>query len=179
MNRTLLAASFALLLPALAAAKSSPVLQPGDDAPVFSAVADNGKTFDLESRRGHWTVLYFYPKAGTPGCTKQACAFRDGIDAIKKTGAEVYGISRDTLKAQRKFKKEHRLPFTLIADPHGEVIGAYGTEGFLGYSKRWTFLVDPSLTIRWVERDVDPALDAQRVAAELTKLMAAEKTEKK
>ncbi|MDE2490294.1 MAG: peroxiredoxin [Elusimicrobia bacterium] len=174
MNRSLLAV-LALLLPLTARAKDAPApLKPGDPAPVFSVVADNGKTFDLESRRGHWTVLYFYPKAGTPGCTKQACAFRDGIDAIRKTGAAVYGISRDTLKAQRRFKKEHHLPFTLIPDPHGEIIGAYGTEGFLGYSKRWTFILDPKLTIRWVERDVDPALDAQRVAAELEKLQAAQ-----
>ncbi len=173
MNKTLLAAAFALLLPALAAAKDAPApLKVGDDAPIFSATADTGKTFNLEKRRGDWTVLYFYPKAGTPGCTKQACAFRDGIDAIKKTGAEVFGISRDTLKAQREFKKTHRLPFTLIADPHGEVISVYGTEGFLGYSKRWTFLVDPALKIRWIEHDVDPALDAQRVAAELKKLQA-------
>jgi thioredoxin-dependent peroxiredoxin len=174
MNRAPLAALLALLLPALAAAKGAPVtLKAGDPAPVFAATADSGKTFDLASRRGHWTVLYFYPKAGTPGCTKQACAFRDGIAAIRRTGAEVYGISRDTLKAQRKFKKEHHLPFTLIADPRGRIIGAYGTRGFLGYSKRWTFLVDPTLTIRWVERDVDPALDARRVAAELKTLQAA------
>ena len=173
MKTTALAVALTALLAPLAAAKDAPApLKPGDAAPQFTATDDSGKAFSLESRRGSWTVLYFYPKSGTPGCTKQACAFRDGIDAIRKTGAEVYGVSRDTLKKQQSFKAKHRLPFSLIADADGKVVGAYGTGGMLGFSKRWTFLIDPALTIRWVEKDVDPALDAQRVAAELVRLQS-------
>lgn len=174
MNRPTLAVALAALLAPFAAAQGAPApLQPEDPAPLFAAADDAGKTFSLESRRGSWTVLYFYPKSGTPGCTKQACAFRDGIDAVRKTGAEVYGISRDSVKRQRAFKAKHRLPFTLLADADGKVIKAYGAGGLMGFSKRWTFLIDPELKIRWVEKDVDPALDAQRVAAELTRLQSA------
>ena len=174
MNRPTLDVAFAVLLAALASAPSAAApLQPGDSAPLFTATSDAGKDFSLESRRGSWTVLYFYPKSGTPGCTKQACAFRDSLDAIRKTGAEVYGVSRDTLENQQAFKLKHRLAFTLLADPDGKVVAAYGTAGLLGYSKRWTFLIDPGLTIRWVEKDVDPALDAQRGTAELTRLQSA------
>lgn len=175
MKIPLLAAVLALsslAVPVLA--KDAPALKVGDAAPAFTAVADDGKDFALESRKGSWTVLYFYPKSGTPGCTKQACAFRDGIDAIRKTGAEVYGVSKDTLERQRAFKAEHRLPFALIADPDGKVIALYGTKkNLVGLSKRWTFLIDPELKIRWIEKDVDPALDAQRVNDELKRLMAA------
>jgi len=142
-------------------------LKPGDPAPAFTARTDQDRTFDLQERKGKWTVLYFYPKSGTPGCTKQACAFRDDMEAIRKLGAEVFGLSRDSVQSQRKFSLKHKLPFTLLADPEGKVINAYGTAGLLGYSKRWTFIVGPDLSIRWMRKDVDPVLDAQEVAGAL------------
>jgi peroxiredoxin Q/BCP len=146
-------------------------LKPGDAAPLFTAQTQGGETFDLASRRGQWTVLFFYPKAGTPGCTKQVCAFRDSVRTIRAAGAEVYGISADTVEAQAAFHKEHQLAFTLLADPDGTVIAAYGTKmPLLPMSKRWTFIIDPELKIRQVQHDVDPALDAQRVAAEIARL---------
>lgn len=149
-------------------------LQPGDAAPLFTAQTQDGTTFDLASRKGQWTVLFFYPKAGTPGCTKQVCAFRDSVKTIRAEGAEVYGISADTVEAQAAFHKEHQLAFTLLADPDDKVIEAYGTKmPLLSMSKRWTFIIDPALKIRQVQHDVDPALDAQRVAAEIVKLKAA------
>lgn len=144
-----------------------------DAAPLFKTQTQDGKEFDLASRKNSWTVLYFYPKAGTPGCTKQACAFRDAIDQIHQQGAEVFGISADTVAEQAAFHKEHHLNFTLLADPEGKVIKMYGTKmDDKNLSKRWTFIIDPQLKIRWVEKDVDPALDAQRVAAEIKKLKA-------
>jgi peroxiredoxin Q/BCP len=101
------------------------------------------------------------PKAGTPGCTKQASAFRDGITVIRSEGADVYGISTDTVEAQAAFHKEHQLAFTLLADPDGTVTNAYGAKmPLLTMSRRWTFIIDPALTIRQVQHDVDPALDA-------------------
>jgi thioredoxin-dependent peroxiredoxin len=146
-------------------------LKAGDAAPLFTAKTQNGEVFDLASRKGQWTVLYFYPKAGTPGCTKQACAFRDGIKPIREEGAEVYGISADTVEAQAAFHQEHHLGFTLLADPDATVINAYGAKMLLlSMAKRWTFIIGPDLTIRQVERDVDPALDAQRVAASIASL---------
>ena len=148
------------------------MLKAGDQAPLFSAANQDGVLFDLASRKGEgYTVLYFYPKAGTPGCTKQACAFRDSIKAIKDLGAAVYGISGDTTEQLKKFHTEHRLPFDLLADPDAKVIELYGAKApLLKMAKRWTFILDPDLKIRWVERDVDPMLDAAKVAGEIKAL---------
>ncbi len=146
-------------------------LKLNDNAPVFSASTQAGKTFDLNSRKGKWTVLYFYPKAGTPGCTTQACAFRDSIKKIHALGAEVYGISADTVAEQAAFHKEHHLNFDLLADPEDQVVTMYGTKMESGkYSKRWTFIVDPQLKIKNIMKDVDPMIDSVRVAAEIAKL---------
>ncbi|MNJ94632.1 putative peroxiredoxin bcp [compost metagenome] len=142
-----------------------------DPAPLFKATTQDGKPFDLASRKGQWTVLYFYPKAGTPGCTKQACAFRDNIEKIRAEGAEVYGISADTVAEQAAFHKEHRLTFTLLADPEDKIIEMYGTKmPMVKMSKRWTFMVDPELKIRSIAKDVDPVMDAERVAKEIADL---------
>jgi peroxiredoxin Q/BCP len=143
-------------------------LKIGDPAPTFKIKTDAGGDFDLQSRKGKWTVLYFYPKAETPGCTKQACAFRDNISQITKLGAELFGISADEVGALVKFKQSHSLNFTLLADPKLDAINAYGTKmPLMKMSKRWTFIIGPDLRIRSIEKDVDPVLDAQRVAQTL------------
>ncbi len=140
-------------------------LSPGDQAPVFSAKTHEGKDFDLNSRKGKWTVLYFYPKADTPGCTKQACAFRDSIKVIRKQDADVYGVSIDTVEDQAKFHEKHHLNFTLLADAKADVVMKYGTKmPDKELSQRWTFIIDPSLKIRAVDRQVDPVKDAEKVA---------------
>lgn len=149
-------------------------LKAGDPAPLFTLQQQDGSAFALESRRGQWTVLFFYPRAGTPGCTKQVCGFRDGMARIRAAGAEVYGISTDTVADQAVFHAEQRLDFPLLADPEGTVTTAYGAKmPLLTMSKRWTFIIDPTLTIRQVEHDVDPAQDAPRVATEIARLKAA------
>jgi peroxiredoxin Q/BCP len=146
-------------------------LKVGDKAPIFTAKTQTGADFDLSARKGSWTVLYFYPKAGTPGCTKQACAFRDSIDQIRAQGGDVFGISADTVAEQAAFHKEHSLNFTLLADADSKIINLYGSKmPMMKMSKRWTFIVDPELKIRWVEKDVDPAMDAKKVADEITRL---------
>ena len=158
-----------LLLSANAAAAID--LKPGDPAPVFTAKTQDGGTFDLAQRQGQWTVLYFYPKAGTPGCTKQADGFRDGIATIRDQGADVFGISTDTVESQAQFHRDETLSFTLLADPEGTVTEMYGAKmPVLTVAKRWTFIIDPTLTIRQIDRDVTPASDAQRVAAEIARL---------
>lgn len=145
----------------------------GDPAPLFKTFTHEGKEFDLASRKGKWTVLYFYPKAGTPGCTKQACAFRDSIEVIRKEGAEVYGISSDSVKAQAKFHEEHHLNFTLLADEKAKVIRQYGTKIMaVNFSKRWTFIIDPELKIRAIDKDVDPVKDPEKVQKEIQRLKA-------
>ncbi len=161
-----------LLLPS-SFAHAEDALKVGDLAPAFSSVTESGKTFALESRRGHWTVLFFYPKAGTPGCTKQACAFRDGIKKIRARCAEVFGLSADTVEAQRKFHDEHQLKFSLLADPDGQIVKQYGAQRpLIKLAQRWTFIIDPELRIRAIDKDVDPVLDAERTATTLASLGA-------
>lgn len=147
-------------------------LEVGQKAPEFTTKTDSGKKFELKKNQNkHWTVLYFYPKAGTPGCTKQACAFRDAIKVIEAKNSKVYGVSTDSVAALADFKKEHRLSFELLSDEEGEICSAYGTKILgLSFSKRYTFIIDPSLIVRHIDTDVDPAMDAQKVADLLTKL---------
>jgi peroxiredoxin Q/BCP len=140
-------------------------LKVGDSAPQFNLLTQVGKTFDLNSRKGTWTVLYFYPKAETPGCTKQACAFRDNIKKIRILNAEVFGISTDIVANQLAFHKNHNLNFDLLADDKSEVVNKYGSKmPVLNMSKRWTFIIDPDLKIKSIDHDVDPVLDADKVA---------------
>lgn len=146
-------------------------LKVSDSAPLFKAKTHDAKDFDLLSRKGAWTVLYFYPKADTPGCTKQACAFRDNIKKIRDQGAEVYGVSADSVQDQAAFHKKHSLNFPLIADEKGKVVELYGTKmPIMKMSKRWTFIIDPELKVRAIEKDVDPAFDSQRVANQIAEL---------
>jgi len=149
-------------------------LKVGDPAPVFKVQSHDGSEFDLSARKGQWTVLYFYPKADTPGCTKQACAFRDTIEKIRSQGADVFGISADTVESQAAFHKKYNLNFKLLADPEGAVIKRYGSKmPVLKLSKRWTFIIDPELKIRAIDKDVDPVLDAENVAKKIAELKAA------
>lgn len=143
-------------------------LKVGDQAPAFKTKDQDGKEFDLSSRVGKWTVLYFYPKAETPGCTKQACAFRDSIQWIRDQNADVFGISSDDVPALKKFQEHHRLNFTLLSDPEIKIIESYGTKmPVIKMAKRWTFILDPALKIRLIDSNVDPVKDAQKMAAQL------------
>jgi len=166
-------ALFLSWLPFLSAAHAE-ALKAGDPAPLFQLSAQDGSEVNLASRQGKgWTVLYFYPKAGTPGCTTQACAFRDAIEIIRRQNAEVYGISTDELKALLDFHSKHKLSFNLLSDADAKVTEAYGVKmPVINLAKRWTFIVDPALVIRQIDDDVDPALDARRVAESLQQLQA-------
>lgn len=152
----------------------------GSSAPLFKAQTHKGESFDLATRQGKWTVLYFYPKAGTPGCTKQACAFRDHMKQIHALNADVFGVSADTVKDQAAFHKEQNLSFTLLADPDGKIIALYGSKmPLLNMSKRWTFILDPDLKIREVNKDVNPEKDAALVADKIAELQAKDKRSQK
>ena len=165
----------ALIAVPFASAAKAEALKEGSAAPSFTLKTQDGKEFSLSDRKNKaWTVLYFYPKAGTPGCTAQACAFLDSINVIRKEGADVYGISADDVADLAKFHKEHNLSFTLLSDPKAEVISSYGVKmPVLTMAKRWTFIVDPQLKVRYVNDHIDPALDAKMVADTLVKLKAA------
>lgn len=153
-------------------AEASPKV--GDAAPLFELPNQANKMFKLEERKGKgWTVLYFYPKAETPGCTKQACAFRDSINVIRALNAEVYGVSTDTVEAQAKFHEHHGLKFDLLADSEAKVTKQYDVKmPLVNISKRWTFLIDPELKVRWVFDKVDPVQDPKMVAEKLKELQA-------
>jgi len=149
-------------------------LRVGSPAPEFRLATQDGTEFDLASRKGQgWTVLYFYPKAGTPGCTTQACAFRDALQQIRDRQAEVYGVSTDGVEDLAGFHRKYRLNFTLLSDPEAKVTEAFGVKmPVLRMAKRWTFILDPNLVVRQVNDKVDPALDAKTVAEMLKRLQS-------
>jgi len=146
-------------------------LKVGDPAPSFKLLTQEGKEFNLADRKGEWTVLYFYPKAETPGCTKQACSFRDNVKKIRALEAEVFGVSVNSVKDQLEFAKNHNINFLLLADEEAVVTKLYGSKmPLLSMSKRWTFIIDPKLNIRDIAKDVDPITDALRVAQKIAEL---------
>ncbi len=104
-------------------------LQIGDTAPDFEALSDTGKTVRLSDFRGQRVVLYFYPKDNTPGCTAQACGFRDNYASVRKRKAVVIGVSPDGVASHQKFKTKQQLPFTLVVDADHAIAGAYGVWG--------------------------------------------------
>ncbi|MEM4312126.1 MAG: thioredoxin-dependent thiol peroxidase [Nitrososphaerales archaeon] len=137
------------------------MLKEGDKAIDFTLMDDEGEPFTLSSLRGKKVVLYFYPKDDTPGCTKEACSFRDDIDKIREKGAEVIGVSMDSLKSHKKFKSKYNLPFKLLSDEKGEVSRIYGVlkmKSFYGLERlgieRSTFIIDEEGVIRKVFRKV-------------------------
>ena len=101
----------------------------GQKAPAFSLEGNDGKKHSLEDYRGKTVVLYFYPKDDTPGCTKEACGFRDMGPVLKKSGAVVLGVSKDSIESHNKFAKKYKLPFVLLSDPKTEVMKKYGAFG--------------------------------------------------
>jgi len=121
----------------------------GDPAPEFRLPADDGKTYALKDLRGRKVVLYFYPKDDTPGCTKEACSFRDNLSRVQSKGAIVLGVSKDDLASHAKFREKYSLSFPLLSDPGGKVLSAYGVwkeknlygKTFMGI-ERTTFVID-------------------------------------
>ncbi len=124
------------------------MLAVGTEAPALEGVDQRGHPFRLSDLRGRWVILYFYPKDNTPGCTAEACAFRDNLEALAALGAEVVGVSTQDVDSHRAFAKRHQLPFRLIADPDKRIGRAYDTLGLLGVSRRITYLIDPEGRIR-------------------------------
>lgn len=148
----------------------SMTLNIGDAAPDFELPATNGEFLSLKSLRGKWVVLYFYPKDNTPGCTKEACDFRDRQASAKKKDAVVVGISKDSLKSHQNFISKFGLNFLLLADEEGKICEAYGAfkkksifgKSFLGIL-RSTFLIDPQGEIAKIWRPVKVEGHAQEV----------------
>lgn len=135
---TLLVLSFAMISPASA----NPV-NVGDPAPAASAPDETGTVVNLADvyAKNSYTLVYFYPRANTPGCTAQGCSLRDAYEKLTAKGVAVYGVSTDSSEAQRKFKEEQNFPFTLLADTEKKVIAAFGVGTTFGFSSRQAYLI--------------------------------------
>jgi thioredoxin-dependent peroxiredoxin len=150
------------------------VIEPGQPAPSFSVLADDGRTVTLESLRGRYVVLYFYPKDDTPGCTKEACELRDAFPRFSDADATILGVSADSVASHQKFKTKYSLPFTLLADTNKTLADAFGVwkqksmygRTFLGI-ERTTFLIDPRGIIAHVWHKVKVGGHAAAVASAL------------
>ncbi len=151
----------------------------GQQAPDFTLMDQNGTAHSLRQCAGSYVLLYFYPKDGTPGCTKQACAIRDAWSDFKKEHCIVFGISTDTEKNHKKFEEKFALPFTLLANTEKEVVKAYGVwapKKFMGHeflgTLRTSFLIDPEGRIAKVYEKVKPDRHAEMVLHDLKTLQS-------
>ncbi len=146
-------------------------------APQFELQDQNGKTHTLGDYIGKWLIVYFYPKDDTPGCTKEACSYRDGREEIVKLGAGILGISKDTVASHKKFVEKYKINFPLLSDPDHKIIEAYGAWGekkFMGrvYQgiKRNTYLIDPKGEIVKKYENVNPLTNASTLVNDLKNL---------
>ena len=145
-------------------------LKEGDIAPAFEVQTNGGGKVSLEEFKGKNVILYFYPKDDTPGCTKEACAFRDFFAEFKQRGAVVLGVSTDSAKSHDKFVEKFKLPFTLLVDDEKKIVNAYGVYGpktFMGIkyngTSRVTFLIGPDGKIKKIWPKVKVAEHAGEV----------------
>lgn len=140
----------------------------GQHAPPYALPNESGHTQMLAEREGKWTVLYFYPKDDTPGCTKEACMIRDAYEQFEQMGVGVFGVSKDSPESHRDFKAKYQLPFTLLSDEAAEVIRAYEAQDEVtDGTKRVTYLIAPDLSIAKVYESVDPASHADEILRDL------------
>ena len=146
--------------------RDSTLLASGQPAPDLSATDHDGKALSLKNLRGQVVVVYFYPKDDTPGCTKEACAFRDAWDRLQAAGIQVIGVSSDDAASHRAFAAKHKLPFPLVPDTELEWSHAFGVPTTAGITHRVTFMLAPDGTVAKVYPDVDPAIHATQVLAD-------------
>lgn len=147
----------------------------GMRAPEFKLPDADGKMRSLSDWQGKWLILYFYPKDDTPGCTREACQFRDDIQQIRALGAEVVGISVDTVASHAQFAQKHRLSFPILADSNGQVADAYGALFNLVVfqaAKRMTFVIDPQGVVAQMYSNVNPDGHSQAIINDLKRLSA-------
>jgi len=151
-------------------APASPAALVGSAAPEFMLQDQSGRVRQISEYRGNPVVLYFYPRDGTPGCTAEACAFRDAWQRIQGTGAVVLGVSTDDVASHLAFHDEHQLPFDLLSDPDGRVAQQFGVPMRMGMASRITFIIDEEGVVQRAFEDVDPGVHADEVIAALDAL---------
>ena len=171
MNRFLIALLTALLSVSVYAGEAPGL---GSDAPSFNLQDQNGEWHALADYRGQWLAIYFYPRDDTPGCTTEACNFRDNIYAFKAIGAAVVGVSVDDVDSHKKFSDKYKLPFTILADEDGKIAKAYDVlrdYKLLKLASRQSFLISPEGKVAKHYADVDPDTHTDEVLADIKALM--------
>lgn len=172
MRLILLAAALSMLTLGSAWA-AGPVA--GDRAPAFRLQDQNGDWHQLQDYQGQWLVMYFYPKDDTPGCTTEACAFRDDIFKFRKMGVALLGLSLDDVESHAKFAEKYHLPFPLLADTRRKAAKSYGVLrkfGPIKLANRETFVIDPQGQVAKRYVKVDPETHSAQLQADLAALMA-------
>jgi peroxiredoxin Q/BCP len=167
-----LLAVVALLLSQMARAGELPKV--GEAAPDFELPDQNGVQHTLKGYAGKWLVLYFYPKDDTPGCTQEACAFRDDLHKVTALGAQVVGISVDDSASHAEFAKKYHLPFPLLADKTAAVAAKYGALtnlGLIKFARRYTFLIDPQGKVVRVYTKVETSKHSTEIIKDLQELI--------
>jgi peroxiredoxin Q/BCP len=158
-------ATSAIAAPSAPPTAAAAGLSVGQAAPDFNAIGQDGKPVHLAELKGHSVVVYFYPQDETPGCTHEACSFRDAWSDLQKKGVVIIGISADTADSHRSFAKSHQLPFILVSDPGGVIAAAYGVPVDPGgHISRQSFVVGPDGTLKKIYRRVDVTIHAQQIA---------------
>jgi len=155
------------------AARAGELPQVGQPAPDFNLPDQNGRQHGLKDYRNKWLVLYFYPKDDTPGCTQEACAFRDDLNQLTEMGAQVVGVSLDDSNSHAEFAKKYHLPFPLLADRDGDVAASYGALlnlGIMKIARRFTFLIDPQGNISKLYLSVETSRHSKEIIDDLKKL---------
>jgi len=150
-------------------------LKEGDKAPDFDLLNQKGAHVSLQEKQGKWVVLYFYPKDDTPGCTTEACSFRDNINRLIVQKAEVLGVSLDNQQSHAEFAKKYGLPFDLLADETSEITASYGALldlKIFKYAKRHSFIIDPQGNIAKIYRSVNPKEHVREVMQDLKVLQS-------
>lgn len=143
-------------------------LKVGDMAPDFTAKSQDGKEVHLSAMRGKPVVVYFYPKDETPGCTKQACGFRDAWNDLDKKGVQLVGVSADSDESHKKFIEHYKLPFVLVSDSDGKLASLFGVPFRGGMTMRQTIVIDAEGKIKKIYREVDVATHAKDVLNDLS-----------
>ncbi len=144
------------------------MLKVGSSAPAWQGLDQDGVERSSDAYKGKWVLLYFYPKDDTPGCTKEACGFRDGFATLRKR-IEIVGVSADSVESHQKFAQKYRLPFTIVADPSRTIIKAYGADGII-MAKRTSFLIRPTGEIAKIYLKVDPEKHPEEIDSDLNTL---------
>ena len=161
----------------MASASAANDLKEGMAAPDFVLQDQSGTEHHLADYRGKWVVLYFYPKDNTPGCTAEACHFRDDIMQLRELDAQLFGISLDGRKSHEEFAEKYTLPFPILSDGDGAVAKSFGSLFSLGplkFARRHTFIVDPEGNLAKIYRSVKPKTHSDEIIRDLTQLQSSE-----